>query len=195
MPQFLTPTYPATCCTLPARIHWNLPRQSPFKLPLHKIINIKHTHSRLTQHTQSHYTHNTHGSNQLNIVCKKLNLWAALAWAVRKIVLTHIHISAHTITETACRDHPLNRPLVGCGRKCLTPHSYFRSHKNENCLQGPSSEASSRGLWEEVSDPTERLALALGLDPSNLAIYTGIPTTDAWVIVVQTSVKHVAAQL
>ena len=41
------------------------------------------------------------------------------------------------------------------------------------------SEASAHSLWEEVSDPTERLALALGLDPANLAINTGIPTTDA----------------
>uniref|UniRef100_A0A7S3QSP4 Uncharacterized protein n=1 Tax=Dunaliella tertiolecta TaxID=3047 RepID=A0A7S3QSP4_DUNTE len=41
------------------------------------------------------------------------------------------------------------------------------------------SEASSHSLWEDVSDPTERLALALGLDPSQLAIHTGIPTTDA----------------
>lgn len=33
--------------------------------------------------------------------------------------------------------------------------------------------------WQDVEDPTERLALALGLDPRRLAIYTGLPTTDA----------------
>eukprot|EP00967_Tisochrysis_lutea_P011479 scaffold12943_cov24-Tisochrysis_lutea.AAC.1 len=46
-------------------------------------------------------------------------------------------------------------------------------------LKQAPSEASSHSLWEDVSDPTERLALALGLDPSQLAIHTGIPTTDA----------------
>jgi hypothetical protein len=32
---------------------------------------------------------------------------------------------------------------------------------------------------QDVEDPTERLALALGLDPRRLAVHTGVPTTDA----------------
>ncbi|MEW5307179.1 MAG: hypothetical protein WDW36_009587 [Sanguina aurantia] len=36
-----------------------------------------------------------------------------------------------------------------------------------------------RPLWADVGDPTERLALALGLDPHRLTIYSGQITTDA----------------
>ncbi len=39
--------------------------------------------------------------------------------------------------------------------------------------------APERPQWEDVEDPTERLALALGLDPRRLAVYTGRPTQDA----------------
>ena len=41
------------------------------------------------------------------------------------------------------------------------------------------SGAASRPVWEDIGDPTERLALALDLDLSRLAIYTGQLTTDA----------------
>lgn len=34
-------------------------------------------------------------------------------------------------------------------------------------------------VWADVEDPTERLALALGLDPRRLAVYTGEPTNDS----------------
>jgi hypothetical protein len=39
--------------------------------------------------------------------------------------------------------------------------------------------APERELWEDVDDPTERLALALGLDPRHLAMHTGRHTVDA----------------
>jgi hypothetical protein len=45
--------------------------------------------------------------------------------------------------------------------------------------QPPPEQEPSGPAWQDVEDPTERLALALGLDPRCLAIYTGIPTTDA----------------
>ena len=38
--------------------------------------------------------------------------------------------------------------------------------------------APDRPAWEDVEDPTERLALALGLDPLQLAIHTGKMTMD-----------------
>ncbi|GAX84639.1 hypothetical protein CEUSTIGMA_g12060.t1 [Chlamydomonas eustigma] len=37
---------------------------------------------------------------------------------------------------------------------------------------------SKRPTWEDVEDPTERLALALGLNPNLLAVHTGKPTND-----------------
>ena len=36
-----------------------------------------------------------------------------------------------------------------------------------------------RPLWADIEDPTERLALALGLDPSRLAVHTGRLTSDS----------------
>lgn len=44
---------------------------------------------------------------------------------------------------------------------------------------GEGSAGGARAVWRDVADPTERLALALGLDPRRLAIYTGLPTADA----------------
>ncbi len=54
--------------------------------------------------------------------------------------------------------------------------------KQQEEQEGPAAqtcEGEQREAWEDVEDPTERLALALGLDPRRLAIYTGKPTQDA----------------
>ena len=40
--------------------------------------------------------------------------------------------------------------------------------------------APERPSWEDVEDPTERLALALGLDPRQLAVHSGKMTADRW---------------
>ncbi|GIL92741.1 hypothetical protein Vretifemale_20235 [Volvox reticuliferus] len=39
--------------------------------------------------------------------------------------------------------------------------------------------AEERPLWESITDPTERLAVALGLDPLSLPIHTGALTVDS----------------
>ena len=47
-------------------------------------------------------------------------------------------------------------------------------------LPEPSAAASvpEQPSWEDVEDPTERLALALGIDPRQLSIHTGKLTSD-----------------
>jgi len=66
---------------------------------------------------------------------------------------------------------------VGIQEKLHKPRGPRAAQEEE----GPAPPASEEGRppWEEVEDPTERLALALGLDPRRLAIYTGQLTTDS----------------
>lgn len=61
-------------------------------------------------------------------------------------------------------------------------HKKQRPKKEESDKPVPAPEI-ERPLWEDVTDPTERLALALGLDPRQLAIHTGRLTTDRCVAV------------
>ena len=56
-----------------------------------------------------------------------------------------------------------------------------RRHSEEVVVSEPPPQQPAepeRPSWEDVEDPTERLALALGLDPRQLSVFTGKLTSD-----------------
>eukprot|EP00798_Chlamydomonas_sp_ICE-L_P016386 gene16386-22588_t len=65
--------------------------------------------------------------------------------------------------------------LTGVGISEKVKHSKQEAAPEE----APPPTTAPRPVWEDVEDPTERLALALGLDPRRLSIYTGKLTIDS----------------
>ncbi|KAL6761052.1 hypothetical protein V8C86DRAFT_967616 [Haematococcus lacustris] len=76
--------------------------------------------------------------------------------------------------EEDCTPVEDNTFLTGVG--ITESHKPSRGKATQEVLEAADDD---RPEWEDVTDPTERLALALGLDPRRLAINTGIATSDA----------------
>ena len=104
---------------------------------------------------------------------------------------TSVHLCAHTqivvpdkavwedIEDPTERRLTLLNMYLHCVRLCTSVRTQVVVPHTQIVVPHTQIVVPDKAVWEDIEDPTERLALALGLDPKRLAVYTGLPTTDA----------------